>query len=582
MAVRVERDGEQIVCHTEFRDRDLIRQVPGTTYDARASAQSGTKVWHVPLSWGSCKALRGVFRDRLEVGPLLAEWAWEEYRDRIEPCLQLRQALDADGDSRLYPFQRAGVAFMKFAKRCLLCDDMGTGKTVQTIMALQAIELEAIEDGPGNSVFPILVVCPNAMKIPWARHFEEWWPGVETVVVSGSAAKRKKAIESGADVVIISWELTWRHSRLSPYGSVRLTDAEKQTKELNRIDWGTVIADEAHKLKNPKSKQTRACWWLRRNARYRFGLTGTPLTNAIDTMWSALHFVDEASFPRRSAFIDRYCLSAFNAFGGLSIIGVRPEMAAEFFAIVDPMMRRMPKEVVLNQLPPKVYDRRYMEMGTKQGRAYDQMLDGMLAQLEDGDTIIAPTVLARLTRLIQFSSAYAEVDGDEVRLTEPSNKLDALMDDLEALGDEPVVVFAQSRQLIELAAKRLDAAGISYRFVIGGQTDFERQQHVDDFQNGHARCILVTIAAGGVGLTLTRARIAIFLQRSWSLVDNSQAEARIHRIGSEHHENVLYIDYVSQGTVEEGQLAVLADKGHKFEEVVRDRDFIQRLMKGGV
>lgn len=486
----------------------------------------------------------------------------------------------------LYDFQRAGVAFLARARRAVLADTMGTGKTVQAIVALRLLHEELSE-----VTLPVLVICPNSMKLVWQREFNKWWPGLDVRAVHGGAVARRKIIDSGADVIIMNWEAIRLHSRLAPYGSVRLKDEEKVPKELNRVAWRTVIADEAHKLRDPKSKQTRACWWLARTADFRFALTGTPVTNAPDTMWSMLHFVDPANWPKKSAYIDRYCLSSFNAFGGLEIIGIRPEMQAEFFSILDPMMRRMPKDVVLKQLPPIVRQRRYLEMGTKQSKAYDEMLDGMLAKLEEGDAIIAPTVLAQLTRLVQFSSSLACLDdAGDVRLSEPSNKLDAMMDDLDELGREPVVVFAQSRQLIELAAKRLDEAAskkganrslYTYRFVIGGQSELERQQHVDDFQAGRARIILVTIAAGGVGLTLTKARVAIFLQRSWSKVDNDQAEARIHRIGSEVHANVLYLDYVSEGTVEEHQLDVLLDKSHKFEEVVRDRDFLLRVMKGG-
>lgn len=84
--VRAERDGDVITVATEFRHRDLIRQVPGVTWDGN------NRVWRAPLSWGSCKALRGVFADRLEVGPELTEWAWDEYKSRVEPCLALRQA----------------------------------------------------------------------------------------------------------------------------------------------------------------------------------------------------------------------------------------------------------------------------------------------------------------------------------------------------------------------------------------------------------------------------------------------------------------------------------------------------------
>ena len=145
--------------------------------------------------------------------------------------------------------------------------------------------------------------------------------------------------------------------------------------------------------------------------------------------------------------------------------------------------------------------------------------------------------------------------------------------------DEPAVVFAQSRQLIELAAKRLDKEKISYTMIVGGQSADEREASKTSFQDGKVRVILCTIAAGGIGITLTRAGTAIFLQRSWSMVDNAQAEDRVHRIGSEIHDKINIIDILSIGTLEERQRLVLSTKEERLEEVLRDRDTLARLLK---
>jgi SNF2 family DNA or RNA helicase len=264
------------------------------------------------------------------------------------------------------------------------------------------------------------------------------------------------------------------------------------------------------------------------------------------------------------------------------VSGILPEMQEEFFSIFDPRFRRLPKEVILPQLPPIVYETRHVTMNPKQKKAYESMATTLVATLDDGSLAIAKNPIAQLTRLTQFASAYIEVNEDgNLRLSDPSCKLDQLIEDLEDYN-EPVVVFAQSRQLIEMASKRLEKTKILHSVVKGGQSNDTRQNEIDSFQNGRVSVILVVIAAGGVGITLTRGRIAIFLQRSWSNVDQQQAIGRLHRIGSEVHDSVVIIDYVTQGTVEEGQLAVLAGKADLLEEVVRDVTTIRKLLNGEV
>ena len=583
----IERD-DRITVWSEPREKDLIRQAPGARYDATA------RVWTVPLSWSSCKVLRGVFGSQLTVGEALAKWAWDEVNSRIEPCMRLRESLEEESiaDDRLYPFQRAGVAFLSQAERALLADEMGTGKTIQTICALQELTRR------GHEVFPALVIAPNSMKLTWKAEFKKWWPSAQVEVITGGAVKRRKALDADADVYIINWESVRLHSRLAPYGSIHLKDEEKEPKELNRIDFRTVVADEAHRMKDPGAKQTRAVWAVAHQdeVRYRFALTGTPLANAPDDLWSLLHFIDPTEWPAKTKYVERYCHISWNAFGGMDVIGVRPEMKDEFFSILDPRMRRMPKELVLPFLPKKIHQRRYIELPAKQRKAYDQMEASMIAQLEEG-TLLATNPLVQLTRLVQFSSAYVELhtdpDRNETRavMTDPSGKIDEMMAILDELDpSESVVVAAESRQLIELAAKRLDEkqrervgqrkspTPWTYRLITGGLTEDMRERAKEDFQEGRCRLLLFTMKAGGVGLTLTRAGVAIFLQRSWSMLDNKQAEDRIHRIGSEIHDKVVIIDLIAQGTVEERQLDMLAEKDERLQEIVRDQTLIRNLL----
>ena len=568
------RDGH-IWLTASYRRKDQCKLVPGSRYDADRQA------WGVPLSWGSCKALRGVFGQDLIVGPELVSWATAEVNLRITPCLALRSAVEAEGDPALYPFQRAGVQFLRTAEQALLADEMGTGKTVQVAVALRELR------DAGECPFPALVVCPNSVKTNWRRELEKWCPEATIAVLSGSAANRRKLLAAGADVYILNWEATWRLSRLSGYGNLRLADGEKVDKELNAVPWRTVVADEAHRAKEPKAKQTRAVWHVAHQStvRFRWALTGTPVANAPDDLWSILHMIDPRGWPARTRFVERYCLTAWNPYGGLDVVGVRPETREEFYAVLDPRMRRMPKDLVLPHLPPKLRSVREAEMTSKQAKAYKQMDEGMIAAIGDddsGDYVVAPSPLTRSLRLSQFASAYAELnEAGEVRLQAPSNKVEALLEILEELGDEPLVVFAESRQLVELASERLMKERISHRLLVGGLTDDQRAAAVSDFQEGRARVILLTLKAGGEGITLTRAWHICFLQRSWSMIDNRQAEDRVHRIGSEIHDVIHVIDVIAPGTVEDDQIETLHAKFARLQEIVRDRETLRIAAAAG-
>jgi SNF2 family DNA or RNA helicase len=215
------------------------------------------------------------------------------------------------------------------------------------------------------------------------------------------------------------------------------------------------------------------------------------------------------------------------------------------------------------------------------------MRDTMIAELENGDALAAPSILTQTTRLVQFASSYAETSINEetgeqkVTLSDPSCKVDALMDDISNgdFGDDSVAVCAVSRQLIELLSAAMTKAKIEHGLITGAQTEDERQKSIDDFQAGKTKWILFTAQAGGVGVTLTAARRLIMLQRPWSLVDYKQAIDRVHRIGSETHDKIIITDYVTEGTIEERVLQVLETKADNFEQIVRDREQLLKVLK---
>jgi SNF2 family DNA or RNA helicase len=591
-------DGSKIAVYTEYRDKERIQLIPGI----RSSYTPNE--WFLPLAWASCVALRGVFGADLVVEDPLATWSWREYGTRVRPSLELREALDYfEGDERLRPYQKAGVAWLHVTGSALLADDMGTGKTVQLSQAMER---------RGLAAFPALVVCPSSMKSTWARELKTWNRYAHPYLVTGTAHQRRKVIEEATmdlqAVLVVNIEALRQHTRLAPYGSTALrkcrecdphkgeeglpvSRCDRHMKEFNAIAFRTVILDEAHRVQDPQSKQTRAWWAIAHQPSVEVvhAATGTMIGTDVGNLWPILHGIAPRDFPTRMRWMDRYAEYSWTPFGTVEVVGLKEDTRKEFHDILNTRVRRIPKDLVLSDLPPIVRIQRPVEMTLRQIKAYNELSNRMITRLEDGSLLVTPDNLVKHTRLLQLSSSYAEVvqedpeDADTIKLIlkEPSPKVDEV---LEILRDmEPtrqVAVCAVSRQLIEMTAARLDKESITYSLITGAVNEASRTFALDQFQAGKTRVMLFTIAAGGTGLTMTAADTLIFMQRSYRMIDNLQAEARVHRIGSERHDSVTVIDLITSGTVEEtDQIPRLLLKIERLEEINRDRERLRAADK---
>lgn len=591
---------------TTYNDRDRMVQVFGSRW------HKASELWRVPLTWLSCLQLRGVFGSDLELGEDLQKWAWDERHNRIEPAMAIREKLELDpyhplsefiddveakSDLKLMPFQRAAVAFLFDNKRAGLFDPMGIGKTIIAIRTIQLlVELNC-------DPLPVVIICPNSLKhTVWARELAKWAPELSVSVVDGSAGMRRKQLATKAAVYIINWDSVRLHSRLAPYGSIRLTDKQREPKELNELEPRTVIMDEAHRLRSvgaklvknkddegshsePQSQQVLAVWAVAHQAEYRYELTGTPVNDHVGDLYGLLHTIEPTWYPTKTKYIDRYAIKSFGLWGGMEILGLNPATEPEFRAVTEPLYHRIPKDILMPQLPPLLpLQIRETPMSPKQAVSYKQMETTLLAMLNE--LLVADSPLTQLTRLLQFAAAHAEVVGRRedgraiIELTTPSSKIDDLVDLLDELGDEPLAVTAVSRKLLELASVRLDKEKISWGMVSGKQSSYERDQAIARFQAGHTRVIFFTLGAGAEGITLTRANHLLFMQRSFSPLQNSQGEDRVRRIGSEIHEFIQIIEQRTPGTVEERKADILLGKEDRIEEVIRDREILTRLLGG--
>ena len=555
----VNRSGDVLFVEAEHRDTPYMKSIPGARYNKT------TKQWQMQYNLQTYAALGGhLGADRKE----LDEFSSKQEKRRVN-------AKRLPDDDVLYPFQRAGVRFLAGGKGVLLADEMGTGKTVQ---ALKAIDLQ--------DAYPALVVCPKSLCHNWAKEVE-MWTGARPVVIEGTAANRRKLIEEAREdseldmtrrpvVVIINYESLIKHTKQATFGNTVLTAEQKEPKELNEIPWKTVVVDEAHRIKGPKNHSTRSVWGVSDRATYRFALTGTPIVNNPDDLWSIMRFVAPGEYPSRSRFRERYCIVRPGWHGGLENLGIDPRNEPEFRTLTDPRIIRRTKVEVLPELPEKILMDRKVPLTPKQQKAYNQMVKLMMAEVKDG-TLFATDPLVLIGRLRYIACAIPVVDdeGNVISLEKDSNKLQVIQDIIEETDDQ-LVVYAQSRKLIELFERELDDT-VS---IHGNVHPTQRQHAIDTFQAGNAKVFLATTGAGAEGITLTAANRMVMAMEDWSNVKNKQAHDRIHRIGQERGTEIITL--ISEGTIEEAVSAATNGKEAMLQELVRDEEAFMRAMKGEV
>lgn len=449
---------------------------------------------------------------------------------------------------KLFPFQAEAVEKLEKVKSILIADDMGLGKTVEAI----AIDMKRRAEFP-NHRLKTLVICPLAMVSTWTKAWFQWSNDLRILPINNKDRSyfSNELQDDAYDVFICHWPVL----RLMP--------------ELKDVNWFHVIADEAHAIQNRKSKQSVALKEI--PAGYKSALTGTPAFDKPDDLWSILNWL----YPRFwssywTYYNDHIMFENYN--GYKTIVGVNdPEKLQKQ---MEGFYIRRKKEDVLFDLPEKYYTQVDVELLPQQRRAYDSMKNDMLAWIGSQEhlPVVAPVVIAQLTRLQQFACAFAE--WDEVKqkmvLSEPSSKIDAVLDIIQSTNQQ-IVVFSQFAQVIKLLAKRLEKQGITVGKFIGETPAADRAKIISNFQDGKIQVFAGTIAAGGVGITLTAASIVIFTDRSWSNALNLQAEDRCHRIGQK--SAVQIIDIMARNTIDARRIKTIQQKWSWIKRLIGDSKF---------
>lgn len=538
----------------------------------------------VPTTWSAVVQLRDAFGDGLIIGSRLADWVQAEIVARTTFVPEEEwEAGYLLTDLKPYPWQVDGARMIAATGRALITDEPGTGKTITAILGL--VQWHAIHDVQRA---PIIVICPASVIDAWVAAWNLWAdPTYRAVAWRGAPAKRL-ALVGTADVYVTSYET----ARMD--AGVRTGPGNRPLYDLDPI---ALVIDECHLIKNALTARAQATRRLAKAVDARGGavvaLSGTPITHHPGDLFSTLSCLEPGAYPSKERWIQRYCATLPGEYSD-EILGLLPSREPEFRLTLLGQHRRVAKADVLADLPPKIYSVRTVELPPQWRKAYDAMESSMLAELPDGEEISVMSALAQLTRLGQLASAAADVKVTEelnqttgelvehvkVTLKAPSWKVDALLEVLSERPGEPVVAFAPSRQLIQLAGEAAEKEGYKVGYIVGGQSAGDRTKTVDAFQAGELDLICVTTAAGGVGITLTAARTCVFLQRPWSLVEAIQAEDRCHRIGSEIHDSIEVIDIVAKDTIDTRVRAVLRTRAGQLADLVQDPRIVAELLGG--
>jgi len=557
----------------------------------------------VPLSWALCVQLAAQYPNVWHPGSRLQAWLLRQVQARLRTpwtdreIEAVRAHMPADAPEP-YAYQWDGAWMLAGTGRGFLFDDPGTGKTLTALLAV--LWMRAL--GALPLAGPVLIVAPNSVQDSWVRAVHTW-TNLRAIAWRGTPKQRARLLGT-ADVYVTAYSMTYRDAaaphRYSNGGST-------PGGALWNMQPACVIVDECHAIKNKDTAQSLAVRRIGAHAPSAFLLSGTPITHTVRDLWPALATVEPAAFPSGERYTERYVATARGDYEDV-VLGLNEFREPEFRQVLAGQYRRLAKADVLSQLPPKVYSVREVELPAEWRKAYDQMETDMLAQLPDsGEELSVMGALTQLLRLCQLAGAAADTWIEMVPMLDPETKLPIInpktgepaeepvtkvklrapswkADELVAILDErpgqQVAVFAPSRQLIDVAHELVGKAGYRCATVVGGQSAAERTAEVDAFQAGERDVVLLTTQAGGVGLTLTRASVVVFLQRPWSYVEASQAEDRCHRIGSEIHESIEVIDIVAKDTVDSRVRSVLREKAGALAELLEDPRIMTEVLGG--
>lgn len=589
--IDISKNGKRIELRSTVKIKGLQKKIPGANF-----ARTGGAHWTMPLNMETCKLLREKFGKRLEIGPDLRAWAVAK-RDRARKMAELGKADSAElpglwlsANPKLWKalvkgrkYQSAGARFIAEGRRVIVSDEVGLGKTAQTLGGI----LESQVKGP------YLIVCPkSAVSMTWGPEIRTWLPDYNAIEVTGPGTKRHETLKqfvdwpSERDFVIVNQEMlrtraywlcmNWIDDPESKKGRKRCGEAtfvktgkkeldckhdptktklqvEHDYPELFDIKWGAIVADESHKCLLKKSKRpTQTRLGMEKLSIVEDGLkiaqSATPWRSRPHLLWATLNWLYPEEYTAFWSWVEiMYEVEEAYADGPKVIGDLDEDREDLLYESLNTIMIRRTRREVAKDLPQRLYIGTHhdpQDEGTphgiwlpirgKQWKAYREMEESAEAMVEGGE-LTAIGSLAELTRLRQLATCYGKIAPDgSYHPALPSNKFDYLVDLLEELGfpDDPttkVIVVSSFTEVLELFAKELrDTHGIESLQLTGKTTDKERRRIKRIFNDADEspHLLFLNTIAGGTAITLDAADEMVFLDESPVADDQEQVEGR--------------------------------------------------------
>ncbi|MGL5034022.1 MAG: DEAD/DEAH box helicase, partial [Microcystaceae cyanobacterium] len=465
---------------------------------------------------------------------------------RLEP---IDNPVQLQGNLREY--QKRGVAWIQLLEELglngCLADDMGLGKSIQVIAHLIK------ERENGKIVPPTLLIAPTSVLGNWQKELDRFAPHLKSLIHHGgqrqqTEAEFQKACEA-QDVVITSFTLV-----------------RKDVKLFNGVSWQRVVLDEAQNIKNPQAAQTKAI--LKLESTYRLALTGTPVENRLLDLWSIFNFLNPGYLGKEAQFRKTFETPIQRGNDLVSSTTLKK--------LVEPFILRRLKtdKQIIKDLPDKLEQKQYCNLTKEQASLYEVVVKDVVKQLEDAEGIQRKgLMLSTLMKLKQICNHPRQFLQDNSDFTpERSHKLERLGEMLEEAFSEgeSLLIFTQFTEIGEALTHYLkQKLHCNTYYLHGGTSRTKREKMITEFQNPETEpsAFVLSLKAGGVGITLTKANHVFHFDRWWNPAVEDQATDRAFRIGQK--KNVFVHKFVTLGTLEE-----------KIDQMIEDKKKTANLVVG--
>lgn len=438
-------------------------------------------------------------------------------------------------NATLYPYQKEGVLFAAQAGHAIIADEMGLGKTIQAIATAELLRREGFVEN-------VMIICPTSLKYQWKREIERF-TGCEVVVVEGSHVKRCEQYEMP-----------------QPYKIVSYNSISNDLKVLEQMEVDMVIMDEVQRLKNWDTQIARSA--RRIKASYSVLLSGTPLENKLEELYSIVELADQFCLGPYYQFRDKHIIVNENG----KVVGYKN--LNEISEALKPVMIRRRKRDVALQLPGRIDQNLLVPMTKEQWEMHDEF-KGQVARLvlkwqrmhflSESDRKKLMLYLSKMRMVCDSSFILDQKTRYDTKIDELVNILDNII----LSGDEKVVIFSGWERMTRLVAYELKAKNIQFEYLHGGIPSPKRKDLVNNFTDIPECRVFLSTDAGSTGLNLQAASVIINLDLPWNPAVLEQRIARIYRIGQQR--NIQVINIVSAKSFEEEMIARLKFKSSLFE-----------------